>query len=155
METLLRLLAELIVLALILLILPPLWEQRKHKKRKKRVKGLAKGTVPFSPQEFLAGRKSGMKDALKFAGVYIIRNMTRNSYYVGQAVDVDRRLYQHFTGHGNGDVYADYKIRKDKFEIRVIRLSSSGFKNLNDLERYAIGAYSAYDRGYNRTRGNK
>ena len=52
------------------------------------------------------------------------------------------------------DIYADYKYG-DEFTIRLIALKGSGFKTLNELERNAIAAYRAYDKGYNKTRGNK
>ena len=57
-------------------------------------------------------------------------------------------------GLGNGDVYADYKYG-DKFTIKTIKLENSGFRTLNELERNTIKTYSAYSRGYNKTRGNK
>lgn len=44
-----------------------------------------------------------------FAGVYVLYNKSKNMYYGGQAKKVLDRVNAHFTGHGNGDVYADYK----------------------------------------------
>ena len=75
-------------------------------------------------------------------------------YYVGQAASVLWRINQHLTGHGNGDVYADYKYG-DRFVITSIRLRGSGFASLNELERHAIAAYKADSDGYNKTRGNR
>jgi hypothetical protein len=37
----------------------------------------------------------------------------------------------------------------------MISLEKSGFNSLNDLERYTIEIYNAYEKGYNKTRGNK
>ena len=91
---------------------------------------------------------------MNYSGVYILHNKTKNLYYLGQGKQVLNRVNAHFTGHGNGYVYADYKCG-DRFTIRTIRLESSGFSYLNDLERYCIRKYNAYSRGYNRTRGNK
>lgn len=63
------------------------------------------------------------------------------------------RINQHFTGHGNGDVYADYKYG-DQFKIRAIRLVDSGYSDLDKLERDLIEKYEAYQLGYNKTKGN-
>lgn len=35
-----------------------------------------------------------------------------NEVYVGQSVNMYKRVYNHLTGHGNGDVYADVKYGK-------------------------------------------
>ena len=75
-------------------------------------------------------------------------------HYVGQGQQVFRRVNSHFTGRGNGDVYADYKYG-DEFTIRMIALSESGFLTLNALECHAIDVYGAYSHGYNKTRGNR
>lgn len=75
-------------------------------------------------------------------------------YYVGQGKKVFQRVNNHFTGHGNGDVYSDYKYG-DNFTIKMIRLKGSGFKTLNELERCTISKYNAFSKGYNKTRGNK
>lgn len=106
-----------------------------------------------SPREFLDAY-----DVLRargdFTGVYVIHNKTKGMYYVGQSTRVVGRLIQHLTGCGNGDVYADYKYGDD-FELNVVSLRESGYDSLDALERDTIAAYDAYDRGYNRTRGNK
>lgn len=89
-----------------------------------------------------------------FTGVYVIHNKTKDMYYVGQSTRVVGRLIQHLTGYGNGDVYADYKYGDD-FELNVVSLRESGYDSLDALERDTIAAYDAYDKGYNRTRGNR
>ena len=86
--------------------------------------------------------------------MYILLNKTKNMYYVGQAIKIYDRVNQHFTGHGNGDVYADWKYG-DEFTIKLIPLKRSGFKTLNELERNTISAYNAFSKGYNKTRGNR
>ena len=95
-------------------------------------------------------------DALRqtdFTGIYVLHNITKDMYYVGQSVRVVARVGQHLTGHGNGDVYADFKYG-DEFEISTVSLADSGYDSLNDLEREAIAAYDAYNSGYNKTAGN-
>ncbi len=75
-------------------------------------------------------------------------------YYVGQAKKIYFRVNQHLTGHGNGDVYADYKYR-DEFLVALLPLVESGCGDLDLLERRMISKYDAYKKGYNRTSGNR
>lgn len=104
----------------------------------------------ITPDDFFAikGLQSG--DSV---GVYILYNESQEIYYVGQATRLIFRINQHFTGHGNGDVYADYKYG-DQFKIRAIRLVDSGYSDLDKLERDLIKKYKAYQLGYNKTKGN-
>lgn len=121
----------------------------RHRKKRK-VKKLARGACEVTPEEFFKIRKSSEN----YQGVYILLNKTKNMYYVGQAIKIYDRVNQHFTGHGNGDVYADWKYG-DEFTIKLIPLKRSGFKTLNELERNTISAYNAFSKGYNKTRGNR
>ena len=129
---------------------------------KKKIKGLANNALEVTPQEFFkirntsnGGRgKKHISTQSDFAGVYILYNNTKNMYYVGQGKKIFQRVNNHFTGHGNGDVYADYKYGDD-FTIKMIALENSGFSTLNELERNTISTYNAYASGYNKTRGNK
>ena len=128
----------------------------------KKVEKLAEGVSEMTPQEFFKmrnysfGGRGRHKYALSknFAGVYILYNKTKNKYYVGQATRILDRVNNHFTGKGNGDVYADYKYG-DYFTIKMISLENSGFYSLNELERATISKYNAFSRGYNKTRGNR
>ncbi|MCD8205906.1 MAG: GIY-YIG nuclease family protein [Clostridia bacterium] len=86
-------------------------------------------------------------------GVYVLYNKTKNMYYVGQSGNVFNRVYNHLTGKGHGDVYADYKYG-DEFSVKILALSDSGMKSLDDLERYMIEKYNSFSSGYNKTRGN-
>lgn len=123
---------------------------------------LAKNALELSPQEFFEMRNKkfgGRGGALYsnnfiFSGVYILYNQSKDLYYVGQGKKVFDRVNSHFTGKGNGDIYADYKYG-DKWTIKMIALDHSGFDRLNALEKYTIEIYNAYEKGYNRTRGNK
>lgn len=98
------------------------------------------------------GRK--VASIYNFPGVYVLYNKTKNMYYVGQGKKILDRVNAHFTGHGNGDVYVDYR-NGDEFEISMIALANSGYNSLNELERLTIQRYNAYAKGYNRTRGNR
>ena len=142
-------------------ILPAYVRTVKKIRIKKKIKALARNTAEMTPSEFMKMRKTSFggrgcpsyANNFNFAGVYILYNETKNMYYIGQAKKILDRVNQHFTGHGNGDVYADWKYG-DKFKIRMIALKGSGFKTLNELERNTIRTYNSYSKGYNKTRGN-
>ena len=122
---------------------------------RRRILHLSRAADKMSPQEFfqlrMARRYQHQPD---FPGIYILYNKSQRMYYVGQGKRVFQRVNSHFTGHGNGDVYADYKYG-DVFTIQIIPLKDSGFRSLNSFERYAIRPFKAFKRGYNKTRGNK
>ena len=88
----------------------------------------------------------------RFAGVYVLINKTSGLHYVGQSVDVFSRVNSHFSGRGNGDVYADYKYGCP-FEVILIPLQRP-YESLNELEREMIRYYGA-DKEYNKTKGNR
>ena len=126
---------------------------RKEKALQAAITDMTNASGAVSPREFLKHKGAFLKDG-DYTGVYVIHNVSKDMYYVGQSVRVIGRVTQHFTGHGNGDVYADYKYG-DTFTINTIALSGSGYNSLDALERDAIQTYHAFDRGYNRTRGNR
>ena len=112
---------------------------------------LTSGSEEMTPEEFLARHNELLAEG-DFEGIYVLHNTTQDRYYVGQGRHVLSRLMQHFSGRGNGDVYADWKYG-DSFTIRTIGLRGSGYESLNDFERDAIEHYDAYGSGYNRNRG--
>ena len=105
-------------------------------------------TVPA----YLNLRRNHPKD-IDIPGVYVLHNHTKNMYYVGQSGSLKNRVFKHFTGGGNGDVYADYKYG-NTFTIQLIPITSSGYTDLNKLEKDMITRFNAYDGGYNKNRGN-
>lgn len=122
------------------------------KKVRQHIYRLVNSQISVTPDDFLKLREQyKLPDG---EGVYVIHNTTRDLYYVGQSIHVINRLSQHFCGRGNGDVYADY-VYQNEFRIFIIPLVKSGYSTLNALEKDTIAAYHAYDKGYNRTRGNK
>ena len=96
-------------------------------------------TEGITPSEFFLQKSVMSGDSV---GVYVILNQTKSKYYVGQAKRLYFRVNQHFTGHGNGDVYADYKYG-DQFLIKLITLRESGYDDLDKLERDMIQQYHA------------
>lgn len=65
-------------------------------------------------------------------GCYVLKNLTNGMVYVGQAKYVPQRVNAHFTGKGNGDVYADYRYG-NPFEIRMVDVMATGYRRLDDL----------------------
>lgn len=134
---------------------------KKHKINQQ-IDDLANNVLEMTPEEFMRMRRTSFGGkgrpyyalTKNFAGVYILFNKSKNMYYVGQGKQVLNRVNAHFTGKGNGDVYADYKCG-DSFTIKIITLENSDFASLNELERHTISRYNAYAKGYNKTRGNK
>ena len=129
---------------------------------KGRIRDLKGNSLEVTPEEFFRLRnkkkafnnRKNISTDMDFAGIYIIYNKTRNMYYIGQSKNVFKRVNSHFTGKGNGDVYADYKYG-NQFTISMIALEGSGFSTLNALEKNAISTYNAYSKGYNKTKGNR
>ena len=153
----------LIIGALLLLyLLIKFSKWKKRFKAKRHIRTLTRHALEMTPDQFLAIRQEQLKQCRKnpnlsikqLAGIYILYNKTKNLYYVGQGKQLFSRVNSHFTGKGNGDVYADYKYG-DVFTIKMIPLEGSGAKTLNELERKTIQHYNAFARGYNKTRGNK
>lgn len=126
---------------------------------------LEETAISLTPQEFFKlykrslgqdNREPLFGDSLNFEGIYILYNLTKDKYYVGQSVNVMKRVNMHFGGKhsGNKSVYKDF-VKGDKWNIKLISMKETNYTNLNDLEKYAITLYKAYTNGYNKTRGNK
>lgn len=139
-----------------LLILSLLGRRHQEKRKARKVRAIAKGVERLSPAQFFALRNSykGHLQDFDFMGCYIIHNLRDGKYYIGQATHVPQRVNAHFTGKGNGDVYADYRYGHP-FEIQLIDITTTTYRRLDDMERELIDAYDAHERGYNRKRGNK
>ncbi len=83
---------------------------------KKTIFDLSENAIELTQYDFLKIRNASnggrgekhISNRYDFTGVYILYNQTKNMYYVGQGKSVFQRINSHFTGHGNGDVYADY-----------------------------------------------
>ena len=152
----------LIVIYVLALVGVIAWYFYKKYKINKKIDLLTSCETELTPKEFFQlrnfsfGGRGKPKYALtkNCAGVYILFNKTKDKYYVGQAQKLLDRVNNHFTGKGNGDVYADYKYG-DSFAIKMISLQKSGYASLNALEKDIISRYSAFSKGYNKTRGNK
>ena len=95
----------------------------------------------------------------KIIGVYVIHNIEKDKYYVGQSKDVMKRIKQHFNGTiPKNIIFAeDYytstmQNRDDIFELKIIRCKSKD--ELDSLEKKLIYEYDSCNNGYNGTSGN-
>ncbi len=156
--------ALIVVLILIALVLDARDRAREREHRQQiraYMNGLASNSVEMTPEAFLAMRNASFggrgnphySNRFNFTGIYVLINHTQNMCYVGQATRILDRVAAHFSGRGNGDVYADYR-NGNRFTIRAIALANSGFASLDALEKAFIQHYGAYTNGYNRNRGN-
>ncbi|MBD5445731.1 MAG: GIY-YIG nuclease family protein [Mycoplasma sp.] len=106
-------------------------------------------------QEFLELREKtirmGGESEYDRSEVYVIFNKDSKMYYVGQSINLIKRVNNHFTGKGNGDVYADYKYGAE-FEITLIPCHQN---DLNKVEKHYIEFFNAYGKGYNKNKGNR
>lgn len=107
----------------------------------------------LSVEDFLIFRKENKLSSWS-DGVYLLGNKTKNKFYVGQSINVKDRIFAHFSGRGNGDVYADY-IHDDQFIVRYYEFNKNQFRDINELEYHLIRIYEANKTGYNRQQGNR
>lgn len=95
--------------------------------------------------------KGKLKEA-DYSAIYVLKNLTNDFYYVGQSVNVFKRVNQHFSGKGNGNVYADYKYGQD-FQVNIIPVEKD---RLNEIEFNLIKILNANGaKGYNISKGIK
>lgn len=94
-----------------------------------------------------------MMDAKK-CGVYLVTHRESGRRYVGQSIDVDRRIREHSAGHqGTGLLCkAIKKHGKDAFEFTVIELCEQ--RNLNAAEvKWIAELRTIHPNGFNLTTG--
>lgn len=101
---------------------------------------------PFVDMDVFAAKK----EYQDVPGIYVIHNITKDKYYIGQSKNLRRRVLDHFRGE---PLYVDY-VKGDECEVKVLTLNESKFPSLNPLEKVFIRKYSVDHDIYNRTRGN-
>lgn len=128
-------------LLICLFVVSSIYEQRRREAWLAEKRAIAEGHRPLSPEGFFELRNSykGHMQDFDFMGCYVIHNLTNGMYYVGQATHVPQRVNAHFTGKGNGDVYADYRYG-NQFEIYMVDITTTNYRRLDDLERDLIVA---------------
>ena len=97
------------------------------------------------------------------AGIYKITNTINGKCYVGQAIDIRRRLMEHANNKHKNKValYKAFdKYSVDRFEAKILAIintfgkTSQEIKNeLNALECFYVSLYDSKNNGYNMTDG--
>lgn len=112
-------------------------------------------TSAFTRRRVLRGQWHSPRRLEEFQsrpGCYVIAiysdNKVMENVYVGQSVDVKRRMREHLTGHGNKRVYQDVLLKK---QIRIFPVYCKE-KQLNRLEKKLIRVFRAR-KSYNIQRG--
>lgn len=94
-------------------------------------------------------------------GIYKITNKENKNAYIGQSIDIGRRLSQHFSeafkkNRGDYNTVLHKAIRKygrEAFETAI--LEECSLEELEEKEVYWISYYDTYRNGYNMTIGGK
>lgn len=100
----------------------------------------------------------------RFSGIYKITNKISGKCYIGQAVDIRKRLQQHITTATRNSKLALYKAMNkygvEQFEVQVLvilnlfgKTQDEVKKELNAQEIFYINLYNSYHNGYNSTPG--
>ena len=104
--------------------------------------------VAVESDELLKNRKD-LTAIGDITGLYILHNLSKDRYYVGQSATAISRAAAQLLGRGNKDVYADYKYG-DSFDVRIVPLEGSGYSNLKDFKCAVVQALSATGELYGR-----
>jgi hypothetical protein len=108
-----------------------------------------------SPTKDMLNRVIG-KD--KKTGIYKITNVDTSESYIGQGVDVAKRLTEHIKGTLGIQSIADQKIHHAMAEVGLQNwtfelLEECKKEELNQREKFYINYYKSNEFGYNRTSG--
>lgn len=86
--------------------------------------------------------------------IYLIHNTITKKFYVGQTIDIKKRINEHFTGKGSKPLYKSIlKQGARGYEVYILNTAYSK-SELNRQEAFYIQKYQAADYGYNIERGN-
>lgn len=92
------------------------------------------------------------------SGIYRIRNVVNEKMYIGQSINVEKRLQTHLKELQSGE-HANYILQKDfdnykeeNFVFEKIHTCEEEF--LNPMEKYFIEKYNTTYNGYNIKNGN-
>lgn len=94
---------------------------------------------------------------VSISGIYYIKNIITNKYYIGQSIDIYKRWHRHKSllnknKHDNFFLQADWnQYGKNAFVFCIIRSCKKRY--LNRFEKLYIKIYNAFDSGYNCTIG--
>lgn len=99
-----------------------------------------------------------LKTTNTVCGIYKITNKTNGKCYIGQSVDVDKRLKEHAKCGLGIDTPASNKLYKEMQKIGIWNFSwelleECKSSELNEREKYYIDFYKSKDYGYNSSIG--
>lgn len=87
------------------------------------------------------------------SGIYYIRNIVTNEYYVGQSMNLNERIRAHFrllkrNAHTNQKLQESFnEYGSDNFEFEICVYAP--LNALNSLEEYYTDKYGAIENGFN------
>lgn len=81
-------------------------------------------------------------------GIYAIRNVTKNKYYIGSSTNLNRRIETHMLKIDSNEWYDDVK-NGDHFESIILKELNTQTE-LESYENYFIGVYNSIENGYNK-----
>lgn len=102
-----------------------------------------------------AGTFNDKNDAPNIRGVYILLNTKEDKYYVGQSKNIRGRICKHYDKSSQSKFDRLFRSENDNFSMKSVPLDNSGFSDLDALETAFIAYFDSYNKGYNKTRGNK
>ena len=109
---------------------------------------LKRSTIYFNR----AKESSRKGDTMK--GIYILTCRTTGLSYVGQSINIKKRLTEHFTKKTKQVIsQAIAKYGKNDFTVESIHYPNVSKKALNAIEKWYIAKLGTYTHGYNTTVG--
>lgn len=94
---------------------------------------------------------------MKLCGIYCIKNIITNQYYIGQSVDIRKRWNQHkseLSRNIHCNIYlqrAWNKYGEENFSFQLLKACKKRY--LNRFEKLYIKKYKSFSNGYNLTIG--
>lgn len=89
-------------------------------------------------------------------GIYKIQNKINGKIYIGQSVNITRRLWEHKTFKNAKPENIDYYIQKEGIEnFKYDIIEECEKDSLIEREKYWIQYYDSYNNGYNQTLGGE
>lgn len=115
------------------------------------------GSTPTGATNYITMIK--YKEYSNKSGIYRFWNKINNKSYVGQAIDINKRISQHINKIKHKSTInplynAIIKHGFDNFDLEILELvDNKDKKKLDKLECYYIDYYDCYLNGYNQTKG--
>ena len=109
--------------------------EKKAEEIKKILMPIMDGKIPISIIQFEKTRRLLFGSNIKFKGIYILYNETKDTYLIGDSTDIFNRINRHLKGEGNGNFYSDYKYG-DTINIRMKYLTDNKYMNIkNEIKK--------------------